>query len=34
MCHSELVEIITAAREDRKKGKFDQRLGSRKLQIC
>ena len=30
---AELVEIITAAREDRKTGKFVQTLGSRKLWI-
>ena len=30
---AELVEIITAAREDKKKGRFVQALGSRKLWI-
>ncbi|SUE32738.1 transposase [Mycolicibacterium gilvum] len=30
---AELVEIITAAREDKKKGRFVQTLGSRKLWI-
>jgi putative transposase len=33
MRDAELVEIITAAREDKKKGKFVQTLGSRKLWI-